>query len=407
MTKREFNPCGLYVRKSKWNPASIWISGGPRRKAVFHVWGSAFWGATRKFGPNMGDIDFVARLTRNKIEYRQADVEGADAHHIQLLFKDGKLHVTEENSFGLHGQNVSFQGEYSRANKIREVLYRLNRLRQVPPDSENTDVQSVVEAHVEANKLTPTTPVPTSEKGSIGLGEVVALLSLLYACSIAAFNAGYFSNVNSEFVKLFSFSDLLGANISILQYFLAAASTVFAITTLIEMGMAFVPYLASVQSRGAKFVERLILKAHQNPALFWLCYIFLIWLLTFLYAITGALHTSSFALLIFPQLLFHGALLYFFAAGYKLGFTTRRTLITAALISLFFFSFDSGKAWYVSETQSEEGIQTLVAADGLCLERKIIRTSGNGLLLYSPHWRTFEYRNRDSIKSIFAGRGCL
>jgi hypothetical protein len=355
----------------------------------------------------MGDIDFVAPLVRNKIEYRQADAEGANTYHVSLIFRAGELQVAEENFLGLYGQNVSFQGQYLRANKVRETLYRLNRFRQAPTNSEGTIDHSPIEPHVEIIAPPPTAPVPKNGNGTLKLGDSIALLSLLYACSIAAFNAGYFSNVNSEFVKLFSFSDLLGVNISILQYFLAVASTVFAITTLLEMVMAFVPILASLQTRGAKLIERLTLKAHQNPQLFWLSYIFLIWLVTFFYAITGALRTSSFALLIFPQLLFHSALLYFFTVGYKLGFTTRRSLITAALISLFFFSFNSGEAWYQSETKSEEGIQTLVATDGLCLERKIIRTSGNGLLLYSSHWKTFEYRNRDSIKTIFAGRGCL
>src|SRR5688572_7959145 len=54
---------------------------------------------------------------------------------------------------------------------------------------------------------------------SVGLGEILTVLTLLYVCTIASFNAAYFANVPGSFVEFFSLTDLIQTNIPIIQYF--------------------------------------------------------------------------------------------------------------------------------------------------------------------------------------------
>ena len=51
--------------------------------------------------------------------------------------------------------------------------------------------------------------------------EWLAIVSTLYLLCIATFGAGYFDKVPGKFIELFSFSDLIGSNIPVLQFFLS------------------------------------------------------------------------------------------------------------------------------------------------------------------------------------------
>ena len=55
----------------------------------------------------------------------------------------------------------------------------------------------------------------------LGFGELIAAGTLVYVLCVAAFNAGYYSKIGGRFIELFSFADMLGANVPIFQYFLS------------------------------------------------------------------------------------------------------------------------------------------------------------------------------------------
>ena len=58
---------------------------------------------------------------------------------------------------------------------------------------------------------------------NISLREGLTVLTLLYVCTIAAFNAGYFTSVPGSFVEFFSLSDFIQTDIPIIQYFIQLA----------------------------------------------------------------------------------------------------------------------------------------------------------------------------------------
>ena len=210
-----------------------------------------------------------------------------------------------------------------------------------------------------------------------------------------------------NFEILFNFTDLLSSNIPIIQYFVGAASAFFLISILITF-MFFVVSEFSPTSRKHynAALQSVALLFHRDEAFFWVAYGMLLFIVNFVPAVLQAFGIYDFSIAIAPQLIFHGTLLYFFWVGYKNRLVPAKDLAFAALLGLFFFSFSSGSIWLKSEIRTQGGEQALIFNDGLCLERKIIRSSSNGFLLYSFSLRQFEFRNKDSVKTIFQNRGC-
>jgi len=405
---------GLYMRNWPGASAEIWIAtvGGN----TCQVTGEALWGEGREFGPNMGDLNFAARLNNRTVIH--SEISPGHSYGIALHFRRNKLKVVERNPHFRHGKNVTFRGTYRRVPE--RGLYP--RGHSFSPKTYSTDEEKLEQERLAGTETPERSPIsqiqpvtldrqrqvpPDVPSFRIGLGEFVAALSIIYVCSIAAFNAGYFSKINGDFVRLFSFADVVGTNIPIIQYFFGAFTAYCSFSVLASILFAFGPSKLSVLRQKLKnSIERFAIKNHSNAILFWGAYIALISLVSLVQLLVSNLETSSFAMLILPQFIFSGALLYLFWTGYQAKMVRAKDLLIGAGIGLFVFSYESGRAWFYSETRSPDGVQAIISQDGYCLERKIIRVSGNGLLMFNPWLKTFEFRNRDFIKTIFEGKGC-
>jgi hypothetical protein len=240
---------------------------------------------------------------------------------------------------------------------------------------------------------------------NISLAESLTVLGLLYVCTIAAFNAAYFSNVPGSFVEFFSLTDLIQTNIQMIEYFAVVAILYCVIATAIS----FVTGITGFDLREAvrDLTEPLVIKYHLDNRGFWIAYAVLVFAF---YIADGVLHglgVTSFSFLMMPTIIFQGVLLYFFWVGYKFQMIRVRVLISASLISLFISSYNAGHAWLRSQIAVPGQVQTIQDKDGLCLERNILRNSSSGLLLYDPSMKQFEFRSKDGFKTIYNGRGCI
>lgn len=110
-----FSPDGVsghYIRDGEYESADLKIQRLPDGK--YHVEGLALWGLSLERGPNLGDLDFIADLKENTIDYSWG-YPGKEPYRAYLKFNNGKLTVSEENWVGMFGMNVSFSGEYQKA----------------------------------------------------------------------------------------------------------------------------------------------------------------------------------------------------------------------------------------------------------------------------------------------------
>lgn len=77
---------------------------------LIQVRGLAFWGKTREFGPNIGELDFVAEVQGNKAMF--TDKLFNEEYRLELTFYGQKLVAEEKYVVGYFGMNASFEGEY-------------------------------------------------------------------------------------------------------------------------------------------------------------------------------------------------------------------------------------------------------------------------------------------------------
>ncbi|MGY3103395.1 hypothetical protein [Bradyrhizobium sp. LM6.9] len=234
----------------------------------------------------------------------------------------------------------------------------------------------------------------------ISLGESLTVLSVLYVCSISAFNAGYFSRIPGHFTELFTFSDLIGTNIQILQYFISAFSI---FCTFSFFGGLL---LATLDINISATAERVALRYHINSFLFLVAFLVLWFVVMAMFAFLDYFKITTFTILVLPEFIFQGVLIFYFWVGYKYNQGSFRSVLVPVLIGLVMFSTASGRAWLKSEIAGTDGIQSLFLQDGVCIDRKILRASSNGFLLYNPGMEEFEFRSKDTIKTIFQRRSC-
>jgi hypothetical protein len=239
---------------------------------------------------------------------------------------------------------------------------------------------------------------------NISIGETLTVLTLLYVSTIAAFNAAYFANVPGNFAEFFSLTDLIQTNIPILQYFFSLALTYFLAGLVISFVGATTGF--DLREKIRDITEPLILKYHLQAQKFWLVYGLFVCAFWIVDSIFRALNVTNFSLLMLPTLVFQGVLIYFFWVGYKFEMLPAKTLIFAALLALFVSSINAGHAWIKSQVAEPSHIQAIQDKDGVCLDRNILRNSSTGLLLYNPSMKQFEFRSKDTIKTIYQGRGC-
>ena len=81
---------------------------------TFHVAGLALYGTQRKYGPNTGEVNFIAALVDGTLTYTWQHSQDRIYKAI-LRFEANGLVVEEENWPGVFGMNVRFSGRYARA----------------------------------------------------------------------------------------------------------------------------------------------------------------------------------------------------------------------------------------------------------------------------------------------------
>ena len=103
---------GHYVRGGEYDSAELHVE--RLADGQFHVTGLALWGKKREYGPNLGELDFIAWLNGQALEFTAPHHDGR-TYRIVLSFGGAKLSIVEENWVGVYGMNVSFGGEYEKA----------------------------------------------------------------------------------------------------------------------------------------------------------------------------------------------------------------------------------------------------------------------------------------------------
>ena len=63
-----------------------------------------------EYGPNIGELDFIALLYENKTVFQ--DKLNEEDYKLEIEFLGDKLLVKENNLDGYFGMNASFGGEY-------------------------------------------------------------------------------------------------------------------------------------------------------------------------------------------------------------------------------------------------------------------------------------------------------
>jgi hypothetical protein len=145
---------------------------------------------------------------------------------------------------------------------------------------------------------------------NISLGEALTVLTLLYVCTIAAFNAAYFSSVPGNFVEFFSLTDLIQTNIPIIQYFLGLAF----IYLMISLAISFFAGISGFDLRDAirDVTEPLVIKYHLDSRGFWIVYGIFLLAFSLVDGMLRGFGVTTFSVVMLPTIIFQGVLLYFF-----------------------------------------------------------------------------------------------
>lgn len=101
---------GTYHRGNEFESSELKVTylGGN----LIHVKGDAFWGMTREYGPNIGQVDFVTVVIANKAAF--TDFLFHEEFKLELEFLGDKLITVETNPVGYFGMNVTFDGKYTK-----------------------------------------------------------------------------------------------------------------------------------------------------------------------------------------------------------------------------------------------------------------------------------------------------
>jgi hypothetical protein len=224
------------------------------------------------------------------------------------------------------------------------------------------------------------------------------ILSALYVLSIASFNAGYFERLKGQFVQLFSFADLIGSNIAILQYIFG----VLFFYTLLTFYLAILPGNAATELREwavrtwdgidnwkIQYQIMFVIVGLAGPAI-----------------LSSVLEDISFSLALLPTALIQGVFLLSIWTNYKNGSVALNRLLLWTGIVAATFSYTSGRLWVASEISEPKAQQSIVMTNGQCLDRRILRTNSSGYLLYNFTMRQAEFRNKDDVRTVFQSKAC-
>ncbi|MCA6124575.1 hypothetical protein J6500_22155 [Bradyrhizobium sp. WSM 1704] len=233
---------------------------------------------------------------------------------------------------------------------------------------------------------------------NVGFGEAVGALSALYVLCIASFNAGYFTRLKGQFLQLFSFTDLIGSNIAILQYLVA----VFGFYSIFSI------YLAILPGDAAGDLKRWVVEKWNEIDHWKLRYQILFFIVTFVGTVVfGAmLEEHSFTLALAPVAIVQGVFLLALWTAFQEGSTRLKSVLIWTTITAANFSYSSGRFWAASEISEPRDQQSLILANGLCIDRRILRTNSSGYLLYNFGMHQTEFRSKDDVRTVFESKSC-
>ncbi|QOZ76728.1 hypothetical protein XH83_15465 [Bradyrhizobium sp. CCBAU 53351] len=229
-------------------------------------------------------------------------------------------------------------------------------------------------------------------------GEVIAGLSALYVLCIASFNAGYFSRLKGQFLQLFSFADLIGSNIAILQY-LTAAIGCYVILSF---------YFSILPGDVAGDLKRWAIKNWNALDTLEVPYNILavIALLVIPYVLGSMIESHSFTLALLPIAILQGVFLLSLWTGFQEGTTSFKAFGIWTVIAAANFSYSSGSFWAASEISEPRNQQSLILVSGTCIDRIILRTNSSGFLLYNFALQQTEFRSKDDVRTVFESKSC-
>jgi hypothetical protein len=243
---------------------------------------------------------------------------------------------------------------------------------------------------------------PLDRFWSIGLGEFVACLTLLYVCSISAFNAGYFTKIPGRFSDLFTFADLVGTNLTIIQYLVPVYGAICFLFGVISVAL---------EELFPLWRQRIESHFQDRPALFILIFGGVLLAALLSAGCVGFLQdqfgVSNLTLALLPALTFQGIAFFVAWLAYRYEAMTFRSLASSLFVNLFMLSFNVGQAWMKHDVLSNGEIQAIMLQDGACIHRKILRVSSNGYLLLNTSLKAFEFRNKDTVRTVFDTANCL
>jgi hypothetical protein len=234
----------------------------------------------------------------------------------------------------------------------------------------------------------------------LSVGEGLALLSLTYAVCVVSFNAGYFSHVPGRYEELFTFTDLFGTNIPVFEFLFSVFTAYLTIWFL--TGWLIVPFWGKIRDR----VDQLLLLHHRDTILFFAGFAILLAIFFLAKLIINQWPDAPLDVQLAPNVIFQAVLIYLFWLGYKDALFSFRTVAWVITIALLVLSHDFGRKWLRAEIRNPAPIQALQLVNGHCVDRKILRTTSFGFLLFDPTLKQFELRSKDQVKVIYQSRGC-
>ena len=100
-----------------------WFGGGSTasltvnkdRANGYGISGQAYYGMSRKFGPNMGDLSFTGFLKKGKLVYTEG--KGEDAYVLILKVREDGSFDIKEQGLPPFGHNVRFEGHFTSDDK--------------------------------------------------------------------------------------------------------------------------------------------------------------------------------------------------------------------------------------------------------------------------------------------------
>ena len=104
----------IYNGRYEWHTENTEASLTVKRldNGKYKIYGIALWGINNTYGPNIGELDFIAKMQKNTISYKEGK------YVLSLKFDNGMIIANELGGANLEfGMNVFFDGKYEKVMK--------------------------------------------------------------------------------------------------------------------------------------------------------------------------------------------------------------------------------------------------------------------------------------------------